>query len=343
VGLRALLEACWWRRQHAWLGTVLAPLSALYSLIAGGRVLAYRAGFLHRQRLAVPVVVVGNLVAGGAGKTPTTVALVNGLRASGWTPGVVSRGYGGSVRAPRSVSRDHDPRNCGDEPLLIRRRTDAPVWVGADRVAAARGLCAAHPEVDVIVADDGLQHLRLARDVEVIVIDERGLGNGRLLPAGPLRERPPPVPPAGVIVVYNAARPSTSWPGQPVIRRLGRPVPLAAWWRGEPGPGTWPGSGAAEPLLAAAGIAQPERFFRMLEAEGVRITRLPLPDHAAWDVVPWGPGTLPVLVTEKDAVKLPATHPDAGRIHVVPLDFQLPAEVLATVCARLPARAGVGR
>ena len=336
--LRGLLEACWWRRQHAWLALALSPLSALYALLAGARALAYRVGLLRRERLPVPVVVVGNLVAGGAGKTPTTLALVKGLRARGWTPGVISRGYGGTAHHPRAVSPGHDPRDCGDEPLLIRRRTGAPVWVGVDRVATGRLLCAAHPEVDVLVADDGLQHLRLWRDVEVIVFDERGLGNGRLLPAGPLRERPASTPPAGAIVVYNANRPSTSWPGHVVMRQLGQAVPLAAWWRGEPanGPPAW--AGQDEPLPAAAGIAEPERFFRMLEAVGVRIVRLPLPDHATWDSVPWPAGTGPVLITEKDAVKLPGAHPEAGRVHVVPLDFDLPGEALAAVCERLPAR-----
>jgi tetraacyldisaccharide 4'-kinase len=339
-GLRGLLEACWWHRRHAWVGIALSPLAALYGLLAGGRARAYGIGLLRAQRLPVPVVVVGNLVVGGAGKTPTTIALVKGLRACGWTPGVVSRGYGGAVRGPRAVVPDDDPQVCGDEPLLIRRRTGAPVWVGASRVAAGRRLCAAHPEVDLLVADDGLQHLQLARDVEVIVFDERGLGNGRLLPAGPLRQRPSASPPAGAIVVYNALRPSTPWPGHSVTRRLGPAIPLAQWWRGQsctaPPP---PWAGRDEALIAAAGIAEPERFFSMLEAAGARIVRFPLPDHAAWETVPWPAGTGPVLVTEKDAVKLPATHPDAARIHVVPLDFELPGEALAAVCARLPARA----
>ena len=336
--LRRLLEAHWWRRHHAWAGLVLVPMSWLYALLVGARALAYRLGWRHAARVPVPVVVVGNLVVGGAGKTPTTIALVQALRAAGWCPGVVSRGYGSGRREPRPVTADAHPLDCGDEPLLIRRRTGAPVWVGADRVAAATALCARHPEVDVLVSDDGLQHRRLAREVEVIVFDDRGLGNARLLPAGPLRERPGSHPPTGAVVVYNAARPSMHWPGPTLSRRLGTPVPLSAWWEGKPSSpsGAWPTG--ADPIPAAAGIGEPERFFRMLEAAGVRITRHPLPDHAPWDEVPWPAGPGPVLVTEKDAVKLSPAHPDAARIHVVPLDFEWPAEALARVLDRLPRR-----
>ncbi len=341
--LRGLLEARWWRGQHAWLGALLAPVAAVYALLLRARVGAYRFGLLRARRSPVPVVVVGNLVVGGAGKTPTTIALVQALKSAGWTPAVISRGYGSARHDPRPVSLSDDSRTCGDEPLLIRRRTGSPVWVGVDRVAAARALCAAHPDVDLLVADDGLQHLRLARDVEVVVFDERGLGNGWLLPAGPLRERPPVMPPAQAVVVYNAPAPTTAWPGAILKRNLRPPIPLRSWWRGEFGPGHEPWPAIGEPIPAAAGIAEPERFFRMLEATGVRILRLPLPDHATWDTVPWPRGQAMVLVTEKDAVKLPPTHPDSGRIHVVPLDFEFPQEALAQVLARLPARGPAGR
>lgn len=341
--LRGLLEARWWHGRHAWLGILLAPVAAAYGLLAGARTLAYRSGLLRTQRAPVPVVVVGNLVVGGAGKTPTTIALVQALKSAGWTPGVISRGYGSTRRDPRPVTVADDPRACGDEPLLICRRTGSPVWVGIDRCAAARALCAAHPEVDLLVADDGLQHLRLARDVEVVVFDERGLGNGWLLPAGPLRERPSPMPPAQAVVVYNAPVPTTAWPGAVLGRTLSPPLPLQSWWRGELAPRHQPWPAIGEPIAAAAGIAEPERFFRMLEATGARILRLPLPDHAPWDTVPWPAGAQMVLVTEKDAVKLPPTHPDSGRIHVVPLDFDLPDEALAQVLARLPDRSRAGR
>lgn len=336
--LRRLLEACWWRGQHAWLATLLWPLATLYGGLVGARSLAYRAGLLRSGRAPVPVVVVGNLVAGGAGKTPATLALVSALKAAGWSPGIVSRGYGGSGRLARAVSTGHGPKDCGDEPLLLRRRSGVPVWVGADRLAAARALCAAHPEVDVLVADDGRQHLRLVRDAELIVIDERGVGNGHLLPAGPLRERPPRHPPPHAAVLYNAPHPTTAWPGHPAPRRLAAPVPLARWWRGEAGTPGWPAAVAAEPIVAAAGTADPERFFVMLEQAGLQISRMPLPDHASWDDVAWPPGQGPMLVTEKDAVKIPPTHPEAARVHVVPLDFELPAGVLEQILGHLPPR-----
>lgn len=326
--LRQLLEACWWRRQHPWLAILLAPLAAVHGLLLHLRALAYSSGILRTERLPVPVVVVGNVVVGGAGKTPTTIALVEGLRAQGWTPGIVSRGYGGSGGGVRPVTAGDDPRSCGDEPQLLRRRTGAPVWIGRDRAAAARGLCAAHPQVDVVVSDDGLQHLRLHRDAQVIVFDGRGIGNGHLLPAGPLRQPLAAAPQARSVVVYNAPGATARWPGHATHRRLGAPVALAAWWRGERAGAGWCWPEQDAPFPAAAGIAEPERFFRMLEEAGLRIERLPLPDHAPWHSVPWRPGKGWVLVTEKDAVKLPPTHADADRIHVVPLDFVLPVAVL---------------
>lgn len=337
--LGALLQAAWWGPRHAWLSALLAPAAALYGALVALRRLIYAAGLRRSESLPVPVVVVGNLVVGGAGKTPVVLALVQALRSAGWTPGVISRGYGGGNRLARAVREQDDPADCGDEPLLIRRRAGAAVWVGADRVRAGRGLCAAHPEVDVIVADDGLQHLRLQRAVDVIVVDGRGLGNGRLLPAGPLRAPAPALPPPGAVVVYNAERPCLAWEGFLMGRRLGPPVPLRAWWQGERAGTSWPRFEGAQPVPAAAGIAEPERFFRMLEQAGLRIQRLPLPDHWPWRSVPWARGTGPVLVTEKDAVKLPPEHPDCARIHVVPLDLAFPAPALARVLAALPARA----
>jgi tetraacyldisaccharide 4'-kinase len=329
--IEALLQRHWWRPAPTLLMQALRPMSALASGLAA---LTRRAP----QRAPVPVVVVGNLIVGGAGKTPTVVALVQALQQAGWHPGVISRGHGRRGEAARAVAPDSAATEVGDEPLLIRRRTGVPVWVGRRRVAAARALCAAHAEVDVLVSDDGLQHHALARDVEIVVFDERGVGNGLRLPAGPLREALPlSAWPAGRLVLYNAPRPSTPLPGMLVERRLGAALPLADWHAGR--------AAAAVPLeqlrgrrlVAAAGIAAPERFFSMLEARGLQLQRLPLPDHHAFTTLPWPEGTAEVVVTEKDAVKLAPAALGGTRVWVVGLDFALPLPFIQDVLRRLGA------
>ncbi len=200
------------RLQRNWAGRglrarMLLPLSWLYASIVRVRTLLYRTGMLAQHKLPVPVVIVGNLIAGGAGKTPAVRAVVDILRARGRRPGIVSRGYGGHADAIVEVRPDSDPRLVGDEPLLLRLRSDVPVLVGRHRAAAARELLRLHPQVDVIVSDDGLQHLALARDVSIVVFDERGTGNGWLLPAGPLREpMPSAFGPHDARAVQRAAR-----------------------------------------------------------------------------------------------------------------------------------------
>ena len=332
--LQAALVRQWWQRRPSLAAQCLRPLAGLYGAIVALRKAMFRHGWLRTGRAPVPVIVVGNLIAGGAGKTPTVIALVQALRDAGWTPGVISRGHGGQADAPQPVRADSAAERVGDEPLLIRLRTGAPVWVGRRRLQVAQALCAAEPQVDVIVADDGLQHLALARDAQVIVFDDRGAGNGLLQPAGPLREPLPAVLPPRTQVLYNAAAPTTRLPGALALRHLGGAVALADWWRGEP-----PSIDTLQALrdrevLAVAGLAAPERFFTMLEAAGLRIRRLPLPDHHAYARAPWQAGTADVLLTEKDAVKL---RPAAGapRVWVVALDFQLPTDFLHAVLAPL--------
>ncbi|HEY0858325.1 MAG TPA: tetraacyldisaccharide 4'-kinase, partial [Albitalea sp.] len=196
------------RLAQAWgsrgpLACALLPLALLYGAVAALRRSLYRVGVLRARRVGVPVVVVGNLIAGGAGKTPTVQAVVAALRSQGWCPGVISRGYGRSDEGPVvHVGGNTPSEQAGDEPLLLHIRAGVPVVVARDRVAAAQALLSVHPEVDVIVSDDGLQHLRLARDVQLIVFDERGAGNGWLLPAGPLREPLPRRVPPRTLVLY---------------------------------------------------------------------------------------------------------------------------------------------
>jgi len=182
------VRSAWQRR--GLLARLLYPLHLLHHAWRRVRAIGYRVGLARPVRLPVPVIVIGNLYVGGTGKTPLVIDLVRALRARGWSPGVVCRGYGGRSHEPALVSANADPALCGDEPLLIHYVTGAPVAVGRDRVAAARLLLATHATCNVLLADDGLQHRRLARDVEIALLNSAGIGNGLLLPAGPLRDPP---------------------------------------------------------------------------------------------------------------------------------------------------------
>lgn len=321
---------------RAWLGRgplalALLPLSWLFGLLVGLRHRLYRLGWLATESLPVPVLVVGNRVAGGAGKTPATIAVVQHLQARGLRIGVVSRGHGRTGPAVAIVGADSRAEQVGDEPLLIARRTRAPVAVARRRAAAARELLNRHPDLDVIVTDDGLQHLALARDIEIVVFDERGAGNGWLLPAGPLRE-PIDTPSSArrQLVLYSGGQPSTHLAGYCGRRRLAGFVLLADWRRGL-APAVRPErlfAASAEALMAAAGIAVPQRFFDQLTALGLRFQPLPLPDHYDYAGHTWPANARLAIVTEKDAVKLQDGLPLSGQqaagpeIWVAQLDFE---------------------
>ncbi|HSW21073.1 MAG TPA: tetraacyldisaccharide 4'-kinase [Ramlibacter sp.] len=291
----AALRRAWERR--GLLACLLLPLAWLYGAIAAMRRAAYQCGLARAERVPVPVVVVGNVLAGGAGKTPVVTALVQHLQAAGLRVGVVSRGYGRRSAQCAEVTASSQAHEVGDEPLLIARVTGAPVFVAARRIAAARALLRTYPATQVIVSDDGLQHLALARDIEVCVFDERGAGNGWLLPAGPLREPwPRPVdlllrPPGDVPGVQGGF-----WMARQLathaVRADGTKKPLAEL--------------GATPVAALAGIARPEAFFAMLRSAGLRIAHAaPLADHHDFDARPADiPAGMPLLCTEKDAVKL---------------------------------------
>lgn len=325
-GLEQRLTRAWLRRGP--LACALLPLAGLYLALVMLRRLLYRLGLLRSQRLPVPVCVVGNRLAGGAGKTPTTIAVVRHLQSRGLRVGVLSRGHGRQGRASRRVLADSAAKDVGDEPLLIARRTGAPVQVGRDRVEAGRELLRQEPGLDLLVCDDGLQHLRLARDVDILVFDERGAGNGWPLPAGPLRE---PVGWQGWaprrLVLYNAPAPSTRLPGTLGRRRLHQLVPLADWWAGAPGIAVSQWRPAGGPLpWALAGIAVPQRFFDQLRGAGITARGLALPDHADLAALPWPDDATELIVTEKDAVKLDPTdvamRRPATRVWVATLDFE---------------------
>ncbi|MCP5289103.1 MAG: tetraacyldisaccharide 4'-kinase [Burkholderiaceae bacterium] len=326
------LQRHWWTVPPTLAARALAPLSWVYRVLEA---LQRRDAQRRRWRARCPVLVVGNLVAGGAGKTPTVIALVQALRAAGWHPGVVSRGYGRATRGLHEVDAATPAATVGDEPWLIHRRTLAPVVVAERRTLAARELLRRHPEVDLLIADDGLQHHALARDAEVWVFDERGVGNGMLLPAGPLRQPLPQSLPPQAVVLYNAPRPSTPLRGALARRTLAGAALLADWQRGAAMDMAALKALAGRPIPALAGIGAPDRFFDMLRDAGLTIEPLPLPDHARLDAAPWRAGTPEVVCTEKDAAKLVALGAGTTRVWVVGLDFRLPQGLVAAVQRRL--------
>ncbi len=316
------------------LACLLWPVSGLYGLLAELRRLAFRAGYFRSERLPVPVLVVGNVVAGGAGKTPAVIALVQHLQARGLQVGVVSRGYGRTSAQCLEVLPGTPIETSGDEPALIRRATGAPVFVASRRAEAARALLAAHPRTQLIVCDDGLQHYALQRDVEIAVFDERGVGNGWLLPAGPLREPWPERLRRGVraggrgidLVLHTGALPafdgfrSTRRLADHALRADGSRVALESL--------------AGQPLLALAGIAKPEAFFAMLRARGLVLAETrALPDHYSFDSYPRPQDKgYTVICTEKDAVKL---FPRQADVLAVPLEFSPEAAFFTALDALL--------
>ena len=333
-GASGLLQAAWLKRGP--LAVCLLPVAWLFGVLSLLRQTLYRMGWLQVHALPVPVVVVGNLVAGGAGKTPTVIAVVQLLRSRGFRPGVVSRGYGRADSTLVSVQPDTPATVCGDEPLLLRRRTGAPVTVGRDRVAAAQALLQDHPHVNIIVSDDGLQHWQLGRQAQVLVFDDRGAGNGWLLPAGPLRERLPSRVPARTLVLYNASAASTPLPGSVAQRRLAGVVSLQDWWSGREPSRSALESLRSRPVVAAAGLARPQRFFEMLRSAGLNIEPVPLPDHCAFEPLPWPPESADVVVTEKDAVKLLPDRMGRTQVWVAALDFTVGSDFDEALLALLP-------
>lgn len=317
------LQNCWYGdRAPPWW---TLPLAVLYAGVAAARRWMYRHGWFRSERLPVPVIVVGNIVAGGAGKTPLTIALVEALRERGFRPGVVSHGYGGAARVPMLLGAQPDPAIAGDEPALIRMRTGASVAIGAKRIEAARLLLS--EGVDVAIADDGLQHYSLARDVEICVIDgARRFGNGRLLPAGPLREPESRLRDIDFIVCNGCDERNGEVPMQLALAdavTVAEPVRISPLTKF-----------SGKRMHAIAGIGHPQRFFDALRAVGVDPIAHPFPDHHHYTAadLAFGDG-LPVLMTEKDAVKCRAFA--QADWWSVPVTAELPAAFFDAVAARL--------
>lgn len=357
------LQTGWWRPKELgafsrWCHALLTrPWAAFLGAALGDRLqlmepVDYPPGARH-----VPVLVVGNLVVGGAGKTPTVQALVRLFRQRGWQPGVISRGYGSTSEGTQDiheVTAGGDATVGGDEPTLLANScAGTPVFVGARRAEVVQALMQGHPEVDLIISDDGLQHRPLARQAQLIVFDERGVGNGRLLPAGPLRQPLPAQLTQRTWVVYNSPSPSTPLPGVCAQRTLQAPQPWRLWvqhqglgtealnrvpsespsqstlttlTRSASGPdwASWRG----RTVTAMAGIGNPERFFDMLREKGLKVTGIGLPDHDTLQDRPWQRHAGPVLLTAKDAIKVSPSDPDRDRLWVVSLDFDLPSDLI---------------
>jgi tetraacyldisaccharide 4'-kinase len=341
MGLSQRLQQAWYSPSGKdWLSLALLDVSWLYGGLVKLRRKLYASGVLHSTRLPVPVIVVGNVIAGGAGKTPIVIELAKLLAAQGYRPGIISRGYGRKSADVCEVLPDTPISQSGDEPALIKRAQSAPVFVASDRAEAALALLAAYPQTDAILCDDGLQHLALQRDIEICVFDERGVGNGRLLPAGPLREPwPRAVSKAGDssqrsvdFILHRGTMDADAQTGFTVSRRL------ATHAKHSDGSTIALSELAHKNATALAGIAQPEAFFSMLREHGVQLGEtIALPDHYDFNSTPRTFHLGKTLIcTEKDAVKLWQTPlAQSCQIVAVPLEVKLPPEFTAALLEKL--------
>ncbi len=320
------LESQW--QGLGWGALILWPLSQLFRLLSWLRRAAYRLGILRTGRLPVPVIVAGNISVGGTGKTPLVQWLAGFLKQNGWTPGVLSRGYGGSGGAPVCVPPSGDAQRYGDEPVLLATTLACPVWIGRDRFAAGAALLAAHPECNVLISDDGLQHYALQRDIELVVVDgERGFGNGLLLPAGPLREGRWRL--RGVDAVVVNGNKTGFLPNSHAMQLKGSQIRNLATGECKDVSALF-----GKQVQAVAGIGHPQRFFSYLSGLGLSFTPHPFPDHHAFkaEELVWL-GVDAILMTEKDAVKCTA-FADA-RFWALPVQASLPPSLGRMILERL--------
>lgn len=291
-----------WMRYTVW-HILLVPVSWLFFLISFLRRTLYKLGFLNTQQLPVPVIVVGNINVGGTGKTPLVIWLVQQLKSTGYQPGIISRGYGGNTNQVREVFAHDLPAEAGDEPVLIAKRTNSPVFVHANRVAAGKALLVAHPECNIIISDDGLQHYRLHRDVEIVVVDGvKGFGNQALLPAGPLREPVSRLQQVDALVINGMQSfESDSFPDA----RFEMQLESGAFYNLlNPAQKCDASALQKKQVAAVAGIGNPARFFHQLQQLGVHFQPYAFADHHAFTARDFNSLNADiVLMTEKDAVK----------------------------------------
>jgi tetraacyldisaccharide 4'-kinase len=329
------IESLWYKRS-AW-HVLLLPLAAVFFAAVTLRRALYRHGLLQSHRMAVPVIVVGNITVGGTGKTPLVLWLARFLQVHGFEPGIVSRGYGANTQIPRPVLLDSTPEEVGDEPLLLAARSGCPIWVGRDRVAAARALLADNPELNIVISDDGLQHYRLMRDLEICLLDgDRGVGNGWPMPAGPLREGVARLREVHAVVangrlhdaIPGAENACTMSLEGTLLRNVVHPSRT-----------TEARQFINVPVHGVAGIGNPARFFRHLESLGLTVISHPFPDHHVFRREDLAfPDDAPILMTEKDAVK--CRQFASQRCWVLAVDANLPVQFGALILNRLSATHG---
>ena len=316
------LSERWYR--HSLLAMLLWPLSQLYRGIVFLRRMGYQTGLMQQKSLPVPVIIVGNINVGGTGKSPFVIWLTRHLHESGYRPGIISRGYGGAGPFPFAVQTTSQPQQCGDEPLMMHQHTGYPVVVDPDRFRAGQYLLANQP-CDVIIADDGLQHYRLARDIEIVVIDgERMFGNNFLLPAGPLREPVDRLRTVDFLVCNSGNYPSAfrmDLKASTAINLLsGTHRSLSSF--------------AEQPLHAVAGIGHPQRFFQMLKEAGLSFEEHSFADHHAYQPSDLTfSDSIPILMTEKDAVKCRSFA--TTNMWYLPIEADLPALLKDNICEKL--------
>lgn len=330
-----------WERRGL-LAWIFWPLSLIYRFISAIRLSLYELGLFKSYALDVPVIIVGNIRVGGTGKTPTVLALAKELVATGFKPGIISRGYKAHINQPTEVNHDSQATDVGDEPVLLAnelRTLNIPVWVFHDRVATAKALRASHPEVNVIISDDGLQHYRLkrwparegGRDIEIVLRDERGEGNGFILPAGPLRES-----------IWRARDFTISMASGSHLDAYISESPnflltanvKQAYQLQNPNQVADLSQFHGKQIVAAAGLGNPNKFFKLLKSVGLSIHPLPLPDHYDFSTNPFvqRPEDV-ILITQKDAVKcqLKTDYLDDARIWVVPVSVELPNDFIGLI------------
>lgn len=336
------LEYHWYRTTP--LQLILFPISLLYRALVAMRSTLYRNRIMPSKRLPVPVIVVGNISVGGTGKTPLTLALAQQLADCGWHPLIVSRGYGGAALQPQHVDECSQAQQVGDEPLLMARRRLCPVWIGKDRAATAQAALKAHPLCNVVLCDDGLQHYRLQRDMEIAVIDgARGFGNGHMLPAGPLREPTARLATVDAIVVNEQdCLPNPLWMGKnEVLREFTGGDRYAMRLTGEtfhnlldPGKKVDAAYFSALNNHAVAGIGNPQRYFQYLQTLGISHTPHAFPDHYPYSASDLAFAACDaILLTEKDAVKC-ASFADA-RFWVLRVDAKIDASLIEYILRKI--------
>jgi tetraacyldisaccharide 4'-kinase len=327
--IESVLLTAWQRRGV--IACLLWPLSFIFNLLIVTRLALYALGIFRITILPVPVIVVGNIFVGGTGKTPLVIWIIQLLQEQGWKPAVISRGYGSSAQQVRAVENNSYANEVGDEPLLITKRTGVPVFIGRDRAVAGLALLQAHPNVNIIISDDGLQHYALGRNIEIQLSDSRGNGNGWLLPAGPLRE---PATRQSDFYVVNTTEESA---GDAYVMQL---VPVDAERLSDRSQRqSLRDFSFVQSVAAVAGIGYPERFFTTLRSHGINLTiTQALPDHFDYATNPFADiEASAILITEKDAVKCMQHNAIANdvRIWVVPVQAHVDASLAKHLLEKL--------